>query len=175
MDSRLDTMTHAKLEDLAIQFHRSRAAVLRQVMYCGLSRESSGLVDRNDVQSPVKHFFFLVDSELHQEARQAAEAAGGAIAPWLRHTLREITTVDFPTSWCAGDAPRQGIPKGRSHDSRAYGKRFMLRLDEPTRAMLEHLSKHFTKSNAEIIQQLVAQATPEVFPMSWHLAVEESR
>jgi hypothetical protein len=43
----------------------------------------------------------------------------------------------------------------------------MLRLDEPTREMLEHLSRHFKKSSAEIIRQLIAQATPEAFPMSW--------
>lgn len=65
--------------------------------------------------------------------------------------LREITAVDFPASWRAGDAPRQGIPGGRSHDSRAYDQRFVLRLDETTRETLEHLSKHFNKSNAEII------------------------
>jgi predicted DNA-binding protein len=89
--------------------------------------------------------------------------------------LREITAVDFPASWRAGDAPRQGIPGGRSHDTRAYGKRFMLRLDEPTREKLESLSRHFKKSSAKIIRQLVAQATPEAFPTSWHLAVEEHR
>jgi len=65
--------------------------------------------------------------------------------------VREITVVDFPASWRAGDAPRQGIPGGHSHDSRAYGKRFTLRLDEPTREMLERLSRHFKKSRAESI------------------------
>ena len=89
--------------------------------------------------------------------------------------LREITAMDFPASWRAGDAPRRGIPEGRSHDSRAYGQRFMLRLDEPMREMLEHLSRHFKKSSAEIIRQLVAQATPEAFPTCWRLAAAEHR
>jgi predicted DNA-binding protein len=89
--------------------------------------------------------------------------------------LREITAVDFPASWRAGEASRGGIPGGRSHDSRAYGKRFMLRLDDTTREKLESLSKHFKKSSAEIIRQLIAQATPEAFPTSWRLAVAEHR
>jgi hypothetical protein len=44
--------------------------------------------------------------------------------------------------------------------------RFMLRLDEPTREMLECLSRQFKKSYAEIIRQLVAPASPEDFPES---------
>jgi hypothetical protein len=136
----------------------------------GLSQELSGQLGRNETQGPVQHLFFLVESKLYQQVRRVAEAAGADVAPWLRHMLRAITTVDFPASWRAGDAPTRGLPGGRSHDSRAYGQRFMLRLDEPTRATLEHLSKHFNKSNAEIIRQLVAQATPEAFPTSWRLA-----
>jgi predicted transcriptional regulator len=175
MDARLDTMTRAKLEGLATQFHRSRAAVLRQVMHWGLSREPSGQVNREATQGPVRRLFFIVESELYQQVRRAAGAAGGAIAPWLRHMLREITVVDFPASWRAGEASRQGSPEGHSHDSRAYGQRFMLRLDEPTWETLESLSKHFKKSSAEIIRQLVAQATPEAFSTSWRLAAVEHR
>jgi hypothetical protein len=63
--------------------------------------------------------------------RQTAKC--GYTASWLRHMLRAITAVDAPASWRAGDAPRRGTPGGRSHDSWAYGKRFMLRLDVPTR------------------------------------------
>jgi hypothetical protein len=33
----------------------------------------------------------------------------------------------------------------------------------------------FHRPAAEIIRQLIAQATPEDFPPSWHLAVEEHR
>jgi hypothetical protein len=41
--------------------------------------------------------------------------------------------------------------------------------------MLEDLSRHFKKSIAEIIRQLVIQATPEVFPLSWHQEVNDRR
>jgi DNA-binding Lrp family transcriptional regulator len=51
----------------------------------------------------------------------------------------------------------------------------MLRLDETTRETLEELSRHFKQSIAEIIRQLIAQATPEDFPQSCHLAVQECR
>jgi hypothetical protein len=87
--------------------------------------------------------------------------------------LREIAVMAFPASWRVKDAPRRGSAGGRSHDSQAYGQRFMLRLDEPTRERLERLSRHFKKSSAEIMRQLVAQATPEAFPPSWPLAVDE--
>jgi predicted transcriptional regulator len=175
MDARLDTLTRAKLEELANQFHRSRAAVLRQVMRWGLSREPSGRVNRDEARDLGRHLFFLVESKLHQQVRKAAEADGVDVARWLRHLLRAITAIDFPASWRAGDAPRRGTTGGRSHNSRAYGQRFMLRLDETTRETLERLSRHFDKSSAEIIRQLVAQATPEDFPERWQLAVRERR
>jgi predicted DNA-binding protein len=49
----------------------------------------------------------------------------------------------------------------------------MLRLDETTTQQLQCLVEHFAKSRAEIIRQLIAQAIPEDFPQSWHLAVDE--
>lgn len=104
--------------------------------------------------------------------RKAAQAAGGDVAPWLRHLLRAITATDFPASWRAGEALRRGIPESCSHDSQAYGKRFMLRLHETTWETLERLSRHFDKSSAEIIRQLIAQVTLEDFPESWQLAAE---
>jgi hypothetical protein len=61
----------------------------------------------------------------------------------------------------------------RSHDLRLYGKRFMLRRDEPTWATLEVLSTYFETSGAEIIRQLLAQATPDTCLPSWHLPVAE--
>lgn len=89
--------------------------------------------------------------------------------------MRPSTVADFLASWRAGDVPSRGKTAGPSHDSRAYGKRFMLRLDDPTWATLEELSRHFKKSIAEIIQQFVTQVTPEAFPTSWHQAEDERR
>jgi len=51
----------------------------------------------------------------------------------------------------------------------------MLRLDDPTREKLEELSTHFEMSAAEIIRHLIAQATPEDFPRSWHMRAAERR
>ena len=63
----------------------------------------------------------------------------------------------------------------RSHDSRHYGKRFMMRLDDPTWEKLEAWSTHFDKSVAEIIRQLVAQAKIEDFPQAWQTAISPRR
>jgi hypothetical protein len=49
----------------------------------------------------------------------------------------------------------------------------MLRLDDPTWATLDALATHFERSAAEIIRQLLSQATPDTFPASWHLRVAE--
>jgi hypothetical protein len=51
----------------------------------------------------------------------------------------------------------------------------MLRLDDPTLEQLEDLSTHFDKPAAEIIRHLIAQATPEDFPRSWHMRAAERR
>jgi len=51
----------------------------------------------------------------------------------------------------------------------------MLRLDETTAQKLQELVAQFGMARAEIMRQLVAQATPEDFPPSWHLAMTERR
>jgi hypothetical protein len=180
MDAALDSTTRAKLEGLADQFHRSRAAVLRQVMQWGTTRRDMGEMEHGDAQGPITHFFFVVDATLHQDVGKAARGAGLEVAPWLRHMLREITAEDFPQSWQAaaqGTTRPQASPRvsRRSHDSRTYGKRFMLRLDESTWDTLDMLSQHFKQSHTEVIRQLIVQAHPEDFPQSWRLAVKERR
>jgi hypothetical protein len=89
------------------------------------------------------------------------------IALWLRHMVRRITVADFPGSW------RDERSEARSHDSRIYGKRFMLRLDRASETTLQRLVEHFDVSRAAIIRQLLAQAAPDRFPASWHLRVAE--
>jgi predicted HicB family RNase H-like nuclease len=108
-----------------------------------------------------------VASELHQQVQQAAAALGVKTGPWLRQMIRQVTPEDFSASW------HEGQVEERSHDSRRYGKRFMLRLDGQTWATLDAWSTHFERSAAEIIRQLLAQATPDTFPASWRMRVAE--
>jgi predicted transcriptional regulator len=141
MDAGLDTKTQAKLEALAIQFNQSRAAMLRPVLRWGLRRELTGMID-DTAPSPVQHLFFIVDVDLHQQVKAAAQAAGVDVAPWLRHMMRQITKADFLESWQAGKAGRRHASRQRSHDSRHYWKRFMLRLDDQASARLDALASH---------------------------------
>jgi hypothetical protein len=59
------------------------------------------------------------------------------------------------------------------HDSHMYGARFMLRLDAASETTLQRLAEHFDISRAAIIRQLLAQATPDTFPVSWRLRLAE--
>jgi len=88
---------------------------------------------------------------------KAAMAAGVKIAPWLRTVVRQVTTADFPASW---EVERL---EERSHDSRIYGRRFMLRLDSPSETKLQQLITQFGASKAAIIRQLLVQAKPKDF------------
>jgi hypothetical protein len=175
MDAPLDPMAPAKLEDLTTAFHQSRAAVLREVMRWGLGRGPVGKPERDDIQGPFQSLFCEVKAELDQQVGEAARGMGMDVAPWLYHLLREITVADFPASWRAGDMPRRPTKGGRSHDSCYYDQRLMVRLDAETRQSLERFSSHSHQSIAEVIRQLAAQAQPEDFPQSCHLAVNERR
>jgi predicted transcriptional regulator len=165
MDARLDADTWQKVDDLARRFRRPRAAVLSHIMRWSLSREPGGALDRGASHGPVRHLSLYVPVELHARVQKAAAAAGLHTAPWLRYMVRHISMADFPASWHEGPAEE------RSHDSRRYGKRFMLRLDDPTWETLDALATHFETSSAEIIRRLLAQATPDTFPASWHRRV----
>lgn len=172
MDAALDQKTRATLEELAMASQRSRAAVLRQVMQWGLGQKGPITYE---VPRHITSFFFMVDAALHQQVREAAQSAGVDVAPWLRHMMRQIRKEDFPKSWQAGNTDRRKTTGQRSHDSRHYGKRFMLRLEDQTWARLEELANYLGQSNAEVIRQLIVQAKLEQFPRSWQLAVKERR
>ena len=174
MDAGLDAQTRAKLEDLATQFGRSRAAVLRHVMDWGLRRKHPGPID-DTTSNPVQHLFFIVGPELHRQVKDAAQSAGVDVAPWMRHMMRRVTTADFPESWRAGKINGRKPEGQRSHDSRQYWKRFMLRLDDQVSARIEEFATYFGAPHAEVIRQLIMQATLDNFPQRWHLAVEERR
>jgi predicted DNA-binding protein len=164
--ARLDAETHAELEALANTFHRTRAAILRYVIQWGLTHTQGWTIDPSIPDRPhLVHM--LVEPDLLQQVQTAAGAHGAGIASWLRHAIRQVTPEDFPASWRAGESA------ARSHESDYFHRKFGLRLDEVTSHKLEALTQTFDRSAAEIIRQLIAQATPEDFPSSWHLAVKE--
>jgi predicted DNA-binding protein len=168
-DARLDAATRQKVDDLATRFDRPRAAVLCQIMEWGLSRAQPAHLDQGESPGQVRHLHLYVPSELHEQVEKAATAAGLKTAPWLRHMVRQITITDFPASW------QEATPLERSHDSHTHTERFMLRLDDLTREKLKDLSTHFDTSAAKIIRHLIAHATPDAFPKSWHVRAAEHR
>jgi predicted transcriptional regulator len=168
-DARLDAATRQNVDDLATRVDRPRAAVLCQIMAWGLSRAQPAHLDQGESPGPVRHLYLYVASDLHAHVEKAAAAAGVKAAPWLRHMVRQITITDVPASWQAA------TPRERSHDSRTYTTRFMLRLDEPSQTKLEQLIRQLGVSKADIIRQLIAQAKPEDFPPSWQLRTTERR
>jgi hypothetical protein len=127
MDARLDSMTRAKVDDLATTFHRSRGAVLREVMQWGMPRQGMCEIVHGDMQGPTTHLFFVVDATLHQDVGKAARGAGMDVATWLRHMLRDITAADFPRSWqeaAQATTTTQASPRvsRRSQDSHTHSK-----------------------------------------------------
>jgi hypothetical protein len=168
-DAPLDAATRQKVDDLARHFHQPRAAVLCHIMHWGLSREPIALLDQSGSDGPVRHLYLYVALDLHARVEKAATAAGVNMAPWLRHMVRQMTVADFPASW------QEAGSEKRSHDSRTYTERFMLRLDEPSQTKLQQLVTQFGASKAEIIRQLIAQAEPEDFPPSWQVRAAEHR
>jgi predicted transcriptional regulator len=169
--ARLDAETHAKLEALATVLHRKRSAILRFVRQWGLPHSEGWTIDQFPVVA-VPPVPVLLEPDLLHQVQEAADSHSVPVAGWLRQAMRQVTQKDFPPSWHA-EAARGGRP--RSHDSRYCGQRFMLRLDDETSAKLGTLIQTFDRSAAEIIRQLIAQARPEEFPPSWHLAVNECR
>jgi predicted transcriptional regulator len=163
MDARLDAVTRRKVDDLATRFHQPRAAVLCHIMHWGLSCGSTGPLDHDDVQGPVCHLYLYVASALHARVEKAATAVGVKASPWLRHMVRRVTLQDFPTGW------QEATPYERSHESRTYGMRFMLRLDGASHTKLQQLAQRCGASKAEIIRRLIAHATPEDVPPRWQL------
>jgi hypothetical protein len=157
------------VDDFARHFHTPRAAVLCQIMHWGLSHEPTGPLTYGASQGPVRHLSLYVPSELHKQAEKAAAAAGVKFAPWLRHMVRTITLAEFPANW------QEATPTERSHDSRTYTERFMLRLDTTSSLKLQELVDRFDVPKAAIIRHLLSQAEPEDFPKSWRLRAAEHR
>jgi len=169
--ARLDAETHTKLEELAAAFHRKRSAILRYVMQWGLTQTGGWTVGRA-VPGMVRTVGMLLEPDLLQQVQAAAAVHGATVAAWVCQAMRQITLEDFPGSWQAKDI--QGR-RPRSHDSRQYRTRFMLRLDDETSNKLAILTRTFDRPAAEVIRHLIAQATPEDFPQSWRLAAAAHR
>ena len=91
------------------------------------------------------------------------------IMPWLRSRVCQVTTTDFPASW------QGATSEERFYDSRIYNTRLMLRLDEASQTKLQQLMQQFGTSKANIVCQLMLQATPEDFPTSWHMRTAKRR
>ena len=122
------------------------------------------------VPGTVRTVGMLLEPELLQQVQEAAAVHGATVAAWVRQAMRQVTLDDFPDSWQAEDVHD---PSPRSHDSRQYRTRFMLRLDDETSEKLDTLTRGFDRPAAEVIRQLIAQAKAEDFPPSWQLAVAE--
>ena len=105
---------------------------------------------------------------------QISSAAPLHRSAWLRHAVHLVTVADFPARWQAASTA-QGRAPPRERESRTDHERFMLRLDDASRGKLDACTRFFVTARADVIRQLITQATPETFPQSWHLAAAERR
>jgi len=160
---RLDTETHAKLDELAKTFHRKRAQILRYVMQWGLAHTYGWTINPSISDRP-HMVHMLVARELCQQVQDAAAAHEVSMAAWLRQVMRQVNPEDFPVSWRAGEVA------SRSHKSGYFHRKLGLRLDEVISRKLEALMHTFDRPAAAIIRALITQAMPEDFPQSWQIA-----
>jgi hypothetical protein len=166
--ARLDAELLGKLGDLARIVRRKRSAVLRAVTQWGLAQMKGWSIDRSTVVA-VPPVPVLLPPALLQQVQDAAAAHDARMAAWVREAMRRVARDDFPASWRACETP------SRSHESGNFRRKFGMRLDAVTSYKLETLTQTFQCSAAEVIRQLIAQASPEAFPPSWRMAVEERR
>jgi hypothetical protein len=104
-----------------------------------------------------------LEPERREQVEAAATTAGGDISAWLRHAVDLVTMADFPASWQAASTEQQRAPK-RSHDSRQYGTRFMLGLDEDSLGKLDAFTEVFAPSRADVIRQRITRRARRGFP-----------
>jgi predicted transcriptional regulator len=173
LEVHLDQATQTTITRFVTAFRR-RSVVLRHVLEWGLSHGQGWKIDRSRPAGRAQRVSLRLEPELRERVEAVATTAGGDISAWLRHAVHLITVADFPASWQAASAEQKRAPK-RSHDSRQYGTRFMLRLNDASLGKLDAFTEFFHTSRADVIRQLIMQATPKVFPKSWHLAAQERR
>ena len=158
--ARLDGETYATLETLTKTFHRKRGPILLYVMQWGLSRSASWSIDQS-IPTKVHPVPLLLEPELLQQVQDAAAVHGATVAAWIRHAIRQISGADFPPSWHP-EAAQDDRP--RSHDSRQYGTRFVLRLDASTHGRLGDLSHHFTGRTPKSSASSSPRRSQRIFP-----------
>jgi hypothetical protein len=169
LEVHLDPATQTKITRFVTAFRRCQSVVLRHVFEWGLSHGQGWTLDRHRPLGRATRSSLRLEPELRERVEAAATTAGGDISAWLRHAVQQVTVADFPVSWQVASAEQKRTPQ-RSHDSRQDGKRFMPRLDNTSLGKLDAFTEFFLASRADVIRQLIIQATPKVFPKSWHLA-----
>jgi hypothetical protein len=144
------------------------AQILRYVMQWGLAHTTGWTIDPS---SPDRAHLvrMLVNSELLQEVRDAADAHRTSVAAWGRHAMQQVSIEDVPASW------RAEATTIRSHASGYDDRRFQLRLGQAAQRKLGSLMQAVDRSAAEIIRPLMTQATPERLPSSWQMTAHEHR
>jgi predicted transcriptional regulator len=172
LEVHLDQATQTKITRFVTAFRHRQSAVLRHALEWGLTHGQGWTIDHHRPSGRAQRVFPRLESELRERVEEVATTAGGDISAWLRHVVDLVTVADFPASWQATSAEQGRVPQ-RSHDSRQYGTRFMLRLDETSTRQLDEHAQHFDRSAADIIRRLIAQAKPEHFLKSWHMAAAE--
>jgi hypothetical protein len=146
LEVQLDAGTQTKIARFVTAFRR-RSVVLRQVLEWGLSHGQGWQVDRHRPPGRAQHVSLRLEPERRERLEAVAMTAGGDISAWLRHAIHLVTLADFPASWQAASTEQGRAPK-RSHDSRQYGTRFMLRLDDASRGKLDTFTEFFHTSRA---------------------------
>jgi predicted transcriptional regulator len=161
----LDQATQTKITRSVTALRRSRSAVLRQVLEWGLRHGQGWKIDRSRPPGRAQRTSLRLEPERRERVEEVATTTGGDISAWLRHAVHLVTAADFPASWQTASAEQGRAPK-RERDSRTYHERFMLRLDDASRGKLDEFTRFFVTSRADVIRQLITQATPETFPQS---------
>jgi hypothetical protein len=172
LEVHLDQATQTTITRFVTAFRRRQSVVLRHVLDWGLSHGQGWTIDRGRPPGRAQRVSLRLEPERRERVEAAATTAGGDISAWLCYAMQRVTVADFPASWQAASAEQQRAPQ-RSQDSRQYGTRFMLRLDDASLGKLDAFTVFFVTSRAAVIRQRIIEATPKMFPQSWHMAAAE--
>jgi hypothetical protein len=127
--------------------------------------------------SPAQNLSVRVTAGLRQQVYDEARTSGVPVSTWLRQVVQHITPDDFPASGppeitSEDEEEDRTRRRPRSHESRRYTRRFMIRVDEATGRKLALFMQTFERPAAEIIRHLISQATHAHFPKNWQREME---